>query len=66
MRHRATDMSEIPVQDDHLVSAVLRLRSALSLAVVALTQISEAETLGRARREAKAALLEVRAAARAK
>ena len=58
-------MSEIP-HDERLVSSVLRLRTALSLAVVALTQISEAETLGRARREAKAALLKVRAAGRVK
>lgn len=53
-------MSDQPAQIDKLVSTTLKLRSALSTALIALAGIEEAETLEEARAKAREARLAAR------
>ena len=53
-------MSEDREREQHLASAVLRLRSALSTAVLALAEIEQSATIEDAHRKTKAGRLEAR------
>ena len=58
-------MTDNPEYFDRLASAVLRLRSSLSLAFIALADIENCDTIEQARSRAKAARLEARERLRA-